>query len=69
MPVGHVLVGDARRDIEHDDRALTLDAAIMIFHKWMEADAKRHVWQGGMLRTSIRLAIHQIFPAGPEEAQ
>ena len=25
MPVGHVLVGDARRDVEHDYRALPLD--------------------------------------------
>ena len=25
MPVGNVLVGDARGDIEHDDAALTVD--------------------------------------------
>lgn len=25
VPVGHVLVGDARRDVEHDDGALALD--------------------------------------------
>lgn len=25
MPVGHVLVGDARRDIEHDDTGLAVD--------------------------------------------
>lgn len=25
MPVGHVLVGDARSDVEHDDTALAVD--------------------------------------------
>jgi hypothetical protein len=27
MPVGHILVGDAGGDVEHDDGALALDAA------------------------------------------
>eukprot|EP00965_Chrysotila_dentata_P239979 6203417-Pleurochrysis_carterae.AAC.1 len=27
VPVGHILVGDTRCDVEHDDGALALDAA------------------------------------------
>lgn len=44
MPVGNVLVGDSRRDVKHDDTALTLDVvAIPETTKLLLASSVPHV--------------------------